>query len=118
VARDQLGPKCGGVRHQRVDGEATGGVIIMRTGKNALQTIDGVRDRVTPKQPASGVEIVPTHDRSIPSSNRSKTWLKLLGRILVAAVVCFRFYSTCVGAGGYRRCCWHSGGLHCCTTRV
>jgi Cu(I)/Ag(I) efflux system membrane protein CusA/SilA len=47
------------------EGEATGGVIVMRSGKNALETI--ARSRPSWPLQASlpqGVEIVPVYDRS------------------------------------------------------
>jgi Cu(I)/Ag(I) efflux system membrane protein CusA/SilA len=48
------------------EGEAVGGVIVMRSGKNALETIDAVKAKLDALKPSlpPGVEIVPTYDRS------------------------------------------------------
>jgi hypothetical protein len=48
------------------EGEAAGGVIIMRSGKNALETIAAVKAKLETLQASlpKGVEIVPTYDRS------------------------------------------------------
>src|SRR6185437_8048226 len=47
-------------------GEVVGGLVIMRYGKNALATIDAVKARLAELQKSlpTGVEIVPTYDRS------------------------------------------------------
>ncbi|MDQ2989799.1 MAG: efflux RND transporter permease subunit, partial [Pseudomonadota bacterium] len=67
VARIQLGPEMRrGIAELNGEGEVAGGVIIMRSGKNALETIAAVKaklDALKPGLPA-GVEIVPTYDRS------------------------------------------------------
>ncbi|MCZ3081573.1 efflux RND transporter permease subunit, partial [Acinetobacter baumannii] len=67
VARVQIGPEMRrGIGELNGEGEAVGGVIVMRSGKNALQTITAVKDKL--KGLASslpqGVEIVPVYDRS------------------------------------------------------
>ena len=48
------------------EGEATGGVIVMRSGKNALETIAAVKAKLQQLQGSlpKGVEIVPVYDRS------------------------------------------------------
>ena len=48
------------------EGEAVGGVVVMRHGENALRVIDGVKAKLqeVKKSLPSGVEIVPTYDRS------------------------------------------------------
>ena len=49
------------------EGEVVGGVIVMRSGKNALETIDAREGASSPSSSASlppGVEIVETYDRS------------------------------------------------------
>ena len=48
------------------EGEAVGGIVVMRQGENALRVIQAVKrrlDEIRPGLPA-GVEIVPTYDRS------------------------------------------------------
>ena len=48
------------------EGEAVGGVVIMRYGENALDVIERVKQRIEEIRPSlpEGVEIVPTYDRS------------------------------------------------------
>jgi len=95
VARIQLGPEMRrGIGELDGEGEATGGVIIMRSGKNALETIAAVKDKLKSLQMSlpKGVEIVPVYDRSglIERAVDNLTH-KLLEEFLVVAVVCFIF---------------------------
>src|SRR5205814_7607278 len=62
-----LGPEIRrGVAELNGEGEAVGGVVIMRYGENALDVIDGVQARLDDirKTLPAGVQIVPTYDRS------------------------------------------------------
>src|SRR5471032_9509 len=95
VARIQLGPEMRrGVAELNGEGEVAGGVVIMRSGKNALQTIDLVKAKLaTLKQSLPpGVEIVPVYDRS-KLINRAVDNLqhKLIEEFIVVAVVCAIF---------------------------
>jgi Cu(I)/Ag(I) efflux system membrane protein CusA/SilA len=47
-------------------GEAVGGIVVMRTGENALEVIDRVKARLKDIQPSlpEGVKVVPVYDRS------------------------------------------------------
>ncbi len=95
VARVQLGPEMRrGIGEFDGEGEATGGVIVMRSGKNALQTIAAVKDKIRSLQGSlpPGVEIVPTYDRS-GLINRAVDNLthKLVEEFIVVALVCFVF---------------------------
>src|SRR5450830_484260 len=67
VAHIQIGPEIRrGIADLNGEGEVAGGVIIMRSGKNALETISEVKaklDKLKSSLPP-GVEIVPTYDRS------------------------------------------------------
>ena len=67
IAQIQLGPELRrGVSELNGEGEAVGGVIIMRWGENALATIDAIKtklERLRQSLP-EGVEIVTTYDRS------------------------------------------------------
>jgi Cu(I)/Ag(I) efflux system membrane protein CusA/SilA len=47
-------------------GEAVGGIVVMRSGENALRVIDGVKARLDELRPGlpEGVEVVATYDRS------------------------------------------------------
>ena len=95
VARIQIGPEMRrGISELDGEGEATGGVIIMRTGKNALETIAAVKAKIQSLQSSlpKGVEIVPTYDRSILIEQSVKNLgFKLLEEFIVVAVVCLVF---------------------------
>ena len=95
VARIQLGPEMRrGIGELDGEGEATGGVIVMRSGKNALETIAAVKAKLKTLQSSlpKGVEIVPVYDRSglIERAVDNLTH-KLLEEFIVVAVVCFIF---------------------------
>ena len=66
----------------------------MRSGKNALETIAAVKEKIESCKPGlpQGVEIVPVYDRSGLISGRSTTSThKLIEEFLVVALVCFVF---------------------------
>ncbi|NMM09890.1 MAG: efflux RND transporter permease subunit [Polaromonas sp.] len=95
VARIQLGPEMRrGIGELDGEGEAVGGVIVMRSGKNALKTIAAVKEKLRSLQAGlpKGVEIVPVYDRSnlIERAVENLTH-KLLEEFLVVALVCFVF---------------------------
>ncbi|SDC87190.1 Cu(I)/Ag(I) efflux system membrane protein CusA/SilA [Cupriavidus sp. YR651] len=95
VATIQLGPEMRrGIAELDGQGEVAGGVIVMRSGKNALETIDAVKARLASlkKSLPPGVEIVPTYDRS-SLINRAVENLshKLLEEFAVVALVCLIF---------------------------
>ena len=95
VARVQLGPEMRrGIGELDGQGEATGGVIVMRSGKNALETIAAVKDKIKSLQSGlpPGVEIVPTYDRSgLIERAVSNLTYKLIEEFIVVALVCFVF---------------------------
>jgi Cu(I)/Ag(I) efflux system membrane protein CusA/SilA len=95
VARVQMGPEMRrGIGELDGEGEATGGVIIMRSGKNALETIQAVKVKLASLQSSlpKGVEIVPVYDRSnLIQRAVNNLSFKLLEEFLVVAVVCFVF---------------------------
>ncbi len=67
VARVQIGPEMRrGIAELNGEGEVAGGVIVMRSGKNALETIEAVKAKLAELKQSlpPGVEIVPTYDRS------------------------------------------------------
>ena len=95
VARIQVGPEMRrGIGELDGEGEATGGVIVMRSGKNALETIEAVKAKIAALQASlpPGVQIVPTYDRS-SLINRAVDNLthKLLEEFIVVALVCVVF---------------------------
>ena len=95
VARIQIGPEMRrGIGELDGEGEATGGVIVMRSGKNALQTIAAVKAKLVSLQSSlpKGVEIVPVYDRSgLIERAVENLGFKLLEEFIVVAVVCFIF---------------------------
>ncbi|WP_416047248.1 efflux RND transporter permease subunit [Cupriavidus basilensis] len=95
VATIQLGPEMRrGIAELDGQGEVAGGVIVMRSGKNALETIGAVKAKLEllKKSLPASVEIVPTYDRS-SLINRAVENLthKLLEEFIVVAVVCLVF---------------------------
>ena len=95
VARVQLGPEMRrGIGELDGEGEATGGVIVMRSGKNALETIAAVKEKINSLQGSlpPGVEIVPTYDRSgLIKRAVENLGFKLLEEFIVVALVCLVF---------------------------
>jgi Cu(I)/Ag(I) efflux system membrane protein CusA/SilA len=95
VAHLQFGPELRrGISELDGEGEVTGGIIVMRSGKNALETIEAVKRKIEQLKPSlpDGVEIVETYDRSglIQRSVRNLTG-KLVEEFVVVALVCFAF---------------------------
>ncbi len=67
VARIELGPEIRrGVSDLDGQGDAVGGIIVMRHGENAVNVIDRVKARLEEIRSSfpAGVEVVPTYDRS------------------------------------------------------
>jgi Cu(I)/Ag(I) efflux system membrane protein CusA/SilA len=95
VARIQAGPEMRrGIGELDGEGEAVGGVIVMRSGKNALETIAAVKAKLQSLQASlpRGVEIVPVYDRSgLIQRSVDNLKDKLLEEFAVVAVVCFIF---------------------------
>ncbi|MFV8782960.1 efflux RND transporter permease subunit [Microbulbifer sp. SA54] len=95
VADVHLGPQMRrGLSELDGEGEAVGGVIVMRFGENARAVIDRVRARLDELQRSlpDGVEIVPTYDRSeLIDSAVENLWHKLLEEFIVVALVCALF---------------------------
>jgi copper/silver efflux system protein len=95
VARIQVGPDMRrGIGELDGEGEAAGGVIVMRSGKNALETIAAVKLKLQELRGSlpKGVEIVPVYDRSgLIERAVQNLGNKLLEEFLVVAVVCFIF---------------------------
>jgi len=95
VARIQIGPEIRrGISELDGKGEVVGGVIVMRAGKNALQTIDAVKAKLAVLQQGlpKGVEIVPTYDRSNLIHQSVETLRdKLIEEFIVVTLVCALF---------------------------
>ncbi|MGO4019848.1 efflux RND transporter permease subunit [Klebsiella michiganensis] len=95
VASVRRGPAIRrGVAELNGHGEVAGGIIIMRSGKNALSTINAVKAKLAEVQKSlpAGVEIVPVYDRSQLIKNSVETLThKLIEEFIVVAVVCSLF---------------------------
>ena len=104
VARIQLGPEMRrGISELNGEGEVAGGVIVMRSGKNALETIDAVKAKLAALRPSlpPGVEIVPTYDRSnliqrAVDNLRDKLVEEFIAVALVCAIFLFHLRSALV----------------------
>jgi Cu(I)/Ag(I) efflux system membrane protein CusA/SilA len=95
VATVSLGPELRrGLTDLDGEGDVAAGVVIMRVGENALETIRNVKQRLAElaKNLPAGVEIVPVYDRA-PLIERAVENLreKLLEQGLIVALVCFVF---------------------------
>src|SRR5213079_70170 len=95
VATVQIGPEVRrGITDLNGEGEVAGGVIIMRSGKNALETINAVKAKLAQLQASlpSGVEVISTYDRSglIKRAVGNLTG-KLIEEFLIVALVCTAF---------------------------
>jgi copper/silver efflux system protein len=75
-------------------GDAVGGIVVMRSGENALNVIDRVKERIEELKPyhPEGVEIVETYDRSV-LIRRSISTLKrqLFEELLIVSAVILLF---------------------------
>ncbi|WP_145560563.1 efflux RND transporter permease subunit [Yersinia bercovieri] len=95
VASVRMGPEMRrGVAELNGEGEVAGGIIVMRYGKNALETINAVKEKLQQIQRSlpAGVEIVPVYDRSqLITQAIDSLSFKLLEEFLVVAVICSLF---------------------------
>src|SRR5918995_1374939 len=95
VARIQVGPEMRrGIAELDGQGEVAGGIVVMRHGKNALETIAAVKAKMEHLKASlpPGVEVIETYDRS-GLIERSVRHLgeKLLEEFIVVALVCLVF---------------------------
>jgi Cu(I)/Ag(I) efflux system membrane protein CusA/SilA len=95
VAQVSLGPDIRrGLTELNGEGEAPGGIVVMRYGENALTVIDAVKERLKEIQPSlpEGVQIVTTYDRSTLIEEAVHT-LKhtLIEEMIVVSIVIFLF---------------------------
>ncbi|WP_318516050.1 efflux RND transporter permease subunit [Photobacterium leiognathi] len=95
VATINLGPQMRrGISEFNGEGEAVGGVIVMRFGENASVVIDKVKAKLETLQRSlpDGVEIVATYDRStLIDQAVENLWQKLAEEFIVVAIVCALF---------------------------
>ena len=95
VANIRLGPQMRrGVSDLNGEGEANGGIVVMRYGENAQKTIELVKAKIESlkKGLPEGVEIIPVYDRSNLINNAiSNLTSKLVEELIVVALVCVVF---------------------------
>ncbi|MFZ5697595.1 MAG: efflux RND transporter permease subunit [Pseudomonadota bacterium] len=95
VARIQIGPEMRrGIAELDGEGEVAGGVVILRSGGNARETIRAIEEKLAALKPGlpPGVEIVTTYDRSeLIDRAIDNLTLKLIEEFVVVALVCGLF---------------------------
>ena len=85
-----------GIADLNGEGEVVGGIIVMRSGENALQTINAVKQKIADLKQSlpDGVELIETYDRSELINNSIDTLnYRLLEEFLVVFLVCAIFLS-------------------------
>ncbi|MDP1708223.1 MAG: efflux RND transporter permease subunit [Gammaproteobacteria bacterium] len=95
VATVRFGPQLRqGIAELNGEGEVVGGIVVMRSGKNAQQVIAGVKAKLAELKQLlpAGVEIVETYDRSSLIKRAVSTLTeKLVEEFIVVALVCLVF---------------------------
>ncbi|MDQ3137813.1 MAG: CusA/CzcA family heavy metal efflux RND transporter, partial [Gemmatimonadota bacterium] len=95
VAQVTLGPDLRiGIAERNGQGEAVGGVVVMRIGANALEVTNRVKAKLAELQPSlpAGVTTVTTYDRSDLIHRSIETlWRTLLEESAIVALVCLVF---------------------------
>ncbi|MBP8170946.1 MAG: efflux RND transporter permease subunit, partial [Pseudomonas sp.] len=95
VADIQLGPQMRrGIAELDGEGEVVGGVVILRSGSNARQTLAAVHEKVEQLRAGlpDGVELVTTYDRSgLIDRAVENLGFKLVEEFVVVALVCLLF---------------------------
>lgn len=95
IAQIRLGPQMRrGIADLDGEGEVVGGIIVMRSGENALEVIERVKNKIEQLKPGlpKGVEIVETYDRSAlilrAVDNLKHT---VMEELAIVAIVCVVF---------------------------
>ena len=95
VAEVRYGPDLRrGIGELNGEGEAVGGIVVMRFGGNALTTIERVKERLAELERSlpQGVEIVTTYDRSDLIQRAVNTLgEKLVQEFIIVVLVCLLF---------------------------
>ena len=95
VATVQVGPEMRrGIAELDGEGEVAGGVVVMRSGKNARTTIEAVKAKLAALKTSlpPGVEVVETYDRSkLIDRAVDNLRSKLVEEFIVVAIVCAIF---------------------------
>lgn len=95
IAEIGIGPQMRrGIAELNGEGETVGGIIVMRFGENAQQTINAVKEKLAEleKSLPEGVEVITVYDRSGLIERAVKNlWQTLLLEFVVVALVCIVF---------------------------
>ncbi len=95
VAKVRLGPELRrGILEKNGEGEVVGGIVIMRFGENALETIQNVKKKLATLEAGlpEGVKILPFYDRSgLILRAISNLKEKLTEQLIVVTLVCVLF---------------------------
>ncbi|HHZ4597760.1 TPA: efflux RND transporter permease subunit [Legionella pneumophila] len=95
IATVQLGPQMRrGITELNGQGEAVGGIIVMRHGQNAMQTIAEVKKKLSQLQSSlpKGVKLITTYDRSGLILRAIHTLRdKLIEEFIVVSLICIAF---------------------------
>ncbi len=95
IAQVVLGPDIRrGVADLDGEGDAVGGIVVMRSGENALNVINGVKDKLKEIQPSlpAGVQVVTTYDRSELIQRSIKTLRsQLVEEMIIVSIVILLF---------------------------
>ncbi|HET7872878.1 MAG TPA: CusA/CzcA family heavy metal efflux RND transporter, partial [Terriglobales bacterium] len=90
-----LGPDIRqGVAEWNGEGETVGGIVVMRDGLNALEVIDGVKQKLRQIKGSlpEGVEVVPAYDRSGLIRDSIHTLQRdLIAEAIIVSIVCIAF---------------------------
>ncbi len=95
VATVQLGPQIRrGIAELNGQGEVVGGIIVMRYGQNAMDTIKSVKKRLNEIKSSlpQGIEVVETYDRSNLIFRAIATlYDKLIEEFIIVSLICMIF---------------------------
>ena len=95
IATIQIGPEMRrGIAELNGEGEVAGGVVVMRSGKNARTTIEAVKAKLALLKPSlpPGVEVVETYDRSkLIYRSIDNLKAKLAEEFIAVVLVCLLF---------------------------
>lgn len=95
VAEIEIGPQMRrGIAELNGEGEVVGGIVVMRFGENAQETINGVKAKLETLKAGlpDGVEVVTVYDRSgLIERAVENLWHKLLEEFLMVVLVCIVF---------------------------
>jgi Cu(I)/Ag(I) efflux system membrane protein CusA/SilA len=95
VAQVGLGPEIRrGVADLDGQGDTVGGIVIMRSGENALNVINRIKEKLKETQPSlpAGVEVVTTYDRSVLIKRSIETLRRqLIEEMIIVSIVIMLF---------------------------